>query len=112
MHCALSTTLYWVSTVDVRKIHRAAEKAHLDALIALLRQTVFALPTGFAGIERHLLPDRQLRRIAGDHFADHLMAQHHRLAHLKIADPAFLKVMQIRAADAAAVDFHQRSLPR
>ncbi|MGX0995178.1 hypothetical protein AB7M38_002470 [Bradyrhizobium diazoefficiens] len=94
------------AALHMGKAHRAAEEAHVEALVAHPLLAMQALAARLARIDG----DARARLHAGhavtdgrDHAGD-LMAQRHRLLDAHDAEAAVMVVMQVRAADAAIGD--------
>ncbi len=89
--------------LDVRKDRGAAIEGHAPAEVGAAGLAGAALPAGLARIDRDPVAGLDARDVAPDldHLARDLVAEDQRLAQRKIADPALVVVVQVRAADAA-----------
>ena len=88
---------------------RGGEKDHIRTEIIAAGAAEFAVPTGLPRLQGHPVPHLQ----AGDsgahlhHCAARLMPQHKGGLYLAVPDPAGGIVVEIRAADAHILQFHQ-----
>jgi hypothetical protein len=92
--------------LNMRHRHRAAVKAHVQALVLLALQAIVASVAGPARRNRDAVTDRKPRyrrtqRLDGP---GNLMTEDHGLAHPHGAEAAMVEIMQIRSADAAGLD--------
>ena len=92
--------------LHMRHAHGAAIEAHVQAVVVLALLAVDAEAAGPGWIDGDAVTGFQSRHAAskrGD-FTRHLVAEHHRLPKPHGAETAVVIVMQVRAADAAALD--------
>src|SRR6266481_4790686 len=86
--------------------HRAAVKAHVQALVLLALQAIDASVAGPARRNGDAVADREpgyggTQRLDGP---GNLVTEDHRLAHSHRAETAMVEIMQIRSADTAGLD--------
>ena len=92
--------------LDVRKAHRAAVEAHVEAMLLDALLAIAASAAGPARAHRHPLADGEAGDAGtepGDPAAD-LVTEDHRLLDPHRAETAMLVIVQVGAADAAGFD--------
>jgi hypothetical protein len=94
--------------LHVGKAHGAAKEPHIEAVELLSLEAVRARVAGARGRERNAITDLYARYARAKAFDDacNFMAECHGLAHADRADAAVVVVVKVRAAYAAALDFH------
>ena len=94
--------------LHMRKTHRGAEKPHIQTMRLQAQLAKPALPARQRRIDRHALAELDMGRGTAEphHGAGDFMTQNHRLLDPHGAKSALVVIMQIRAANAAALDFH------
>ena len=92
--------------LDMGHRHRAAVKAHVEAVVLLALEAIFARVARPARRDGHPVADRQPGDAATEsgYAARYLMTENHRLANTDGTEASMLVVVKIRAADAA--DLH------
>ena len=94
--------------LHMRRAHRAAVVAHVQAVVLQALLAVAAQPARPARADGHALADGKTlhRRADGLDDTGHFVAQHHRLLDAHGAEAAMLEVVQVRTADAAGAHAH------
>ena len=102
------------STLDVRKRHGAAVKAHVQAVVVLARLAKPAVPTGPGRRNRDAVAAREPRHCDAHRFdgARDFVPQRHGLLDAHRAKATVLLVVQVRSADTTKGDAHQRLIGR
>jgi hypothetical protein len=94
--------------LHMREAHRAAVKAHVEAMVLPALEAVAAMVARTARIDRDGragLDPQNLGADGLDHPRD-FVAKNHRLAEAHGSKPAVVEIVQVRAADAAEGDAH------
>ena len=92
--------------LPVRRAHRAAVVAHVQAVVLQAHLAEAAQAAWLAGADRDTVAGGEAGHLGAGGFDDagDFMAEHHRLFHANGAEAAMLVVVQVGAADAAAAN--------
>ncbi len=107
----MHTQIFLEHALGVRQQPRAAHEAHVDTQVLAPGRAIAATPARPARIGDDAVTDGNAPDPITDPVADlydvagHLVAEHERLAHPHLADPALEIVVQVGAADAADSEF-------
>src|SRR5271168_1135865 len=90
--------------------HRAAIETHIETMVLPALEAELARVAGEARVHRDPIADRDAASLGADGLDDarDLMAEHHRLAQPHDSEAAVIVIMQVRAADAAGGNAHER----
>jgi hypothetical protein len=96
--------------LDMRAAHRAAEEAHVEAMVAHAISAEAADAAGQRGVDRHRIAHREVRDAGAEasNGADDFVAEHHGFGEPDRAEAAVADIVQVRAADAATIDPNTR----
>jgi len=97
-------------SLDMRHPHRRAHEAHVEAMLLQPLAAIGAVVAGVAGVDRDAVAHGKAADPGADldHRPGGLVAKDDRLSHPDRAEAAVLIVMQVRPADTARADRHQR----
>ena len=95
-------------TLHVRQPNGRAKEPHIQAMLLHIFFTIFAVAARMAGIKRNLLTNGKVGNTVGNgnHGSGHFVTQDNRLTHADLADAAFIKIMNVRTANAACAHAH------
>src|SRR5277367_5504854 len=98
------------SALHMWETHRTAVEAHVETVVLPPLEAELARVAGEARVHRDPVADRYAARLGPDGRDDagDLMAEHHRLAQPHDSEAAVIVIMQVRTADAAGADAHER----